>query len=703
MTIDPVVITAGTDVTVTINDIELNKDHQLTVRSEDGQTTFHTFDFKQPIVCSSKPSPSDTFEVGGDWCDPANPQNYIVHINTSGYNCQPGSTTQSKCSIHLTSTNQDLSTLLTVTPTDDEVFRIGFVIPANAVVRYPEKLDPENWANPFAPFNFYGNKDVFVQATGCEGTAEFKSWRGNKLDCDANGCIARLYETADDKGFTNGNTPTAHTFDFAFGTTPTSDIQYMTAVCESGAEASTPFRVYNYGNGKEYVKFPVIIEPGKSFDITLGGLGEKWQSLFSATSICYYFQIIDPLGIPVTPQGEGVSGSLLCDDKDKEHVGNNRVEPKVIPIFYQGSNAWWPETVIPIKGLDYGRYKFKLSASAWDDGVVGRGSADLEDPPLLGEEGEQFCVGACRNDDTQFPPGKAPCVIGKDAEGHLIDTRVDPTDGLQGTPGPRDKIAKCTAVPTAFGVVGVDPKQIVETLLGITLGFVGGIALLLIIYAGYKMVTSHGNPEQIESARETLTSAIIGLLFIIFSVVILEVIGVDILRIPGFDTDSQDTSYNEIERQRVERQRRENATPKRPDQPPGGQETPRSGDTNPPPPQEQAQPIPHDAFAITIIDSISGNIIYTKDSGVQANKKLRRGIPYRIYFVAPDITHLFAWGIKFRTDNPQKRPCTPTGPPNGCMVEYTVPSNIDVPGTVIVDVVDTDANIIASTPPIPVE
>ena len=45
---------------------------------------------------------------------------------------------------------------------------------------------------------------------------------------------------------------------------------------------------------------------------------------------------------------------------------------------------------------------------------------------------------------------------------------------------------------------------------------------------------SQGNPEQVKGAREQLTAAIIGLLFIIFSLVILQVIGFNILRIPGF-------------------------------------------------------------------------------------------------------------------------------------------------------------------------
>jgi len=42
------------------------------------------------------------------------------------------------------------------------------------------------------------------------------------------------------------------------------------------------------------------------------------------------------------------------------------------------------------------------------------------------------------------------------------------------------------------------------------------------------------HPEALKDARDQLISAIIGLIFIIFSLVILQIIGVDILRIPGF-------------------------------------------------------------------------------------------------------------------------------------------------------------------------
>lgn len=92
----------------------------------------------------------------------------------------------------------------------------------------------------------------------------------------------------------------------------------------------------------------------------------------------------------------------------------------------------------------------------------------------------------------------------------------------------------CEKINTALGLIDTEPKAFVKWIFSFVLGISGGIALLLIMLAGYKMMASQGNAEQITAAREQFTSAIIGLLFIIFSFVILQVIGVDILKIPGF-------------------------------------------------------------------------------------------------------------------------------------------------------------------------
>ena len=98
----------------------------------------------------------------------------------------------------------------------------------------------------------------------------------------------------------------------------------------------------------------------------------------------------------------------------------------------------------------------------------------------------------------------------------------------------RDNKGNCLSVETAIGTISTDPANFVNSIFRILLGFAGGVATLLIIASGYEMMTSQGNPEKVKGARERLTSAIVGLIFIIFSVAILQIIGVDILQIPGF-------------------------------------------------------------------------------------------------------------------------------------------------------------------------
>lgn len=96
------------------------------------------------------------------------------------------------------------------------------------------------------------------------------------------------------------------------------------------------------------------------------------------------------------------------------------------------------------------------------------------------------------------------------------------------------KDRRCIAVDTAIGEISTEPQGFVRRIFELVLGLAGGIALILIIISGYRFMVSQGNPEALKAATEQLTSAIVGLLFIILSFVILQVIGVDILRIPGF-------------------------------------------------------------------------------------------------------------------------------------------------------------------------
>lgn len=86
---------------------------------------------------------------------------------------------------------------------------------------------------------------------------------------------------------------------------------------------------------------------------------------------------------------------------------------------------------------------------------------------------------------------------------------------------------------TGMGCVPLNVQEFIGTFIfSWGVGFAGGIALLCIIYSAFRMQTSMGNPEAIKKAQENLTACITGLILIIFSVFILRLIGVSILRIP---------------------------------------------------------------------------------------------------------------------------------------------------------------------------
>lgn len=87
---------------------------------------------------------------------------------------------------------------------------------------------------------------------------------------------------------------------------------------------------------------------------------------------------------------------------------------------------------------------------------------------------------------------------------------------------------------TALGCIPTSADGIVQSLFRIGLGIAGGAALLFILFGAFTISVSTGDPESVQKGRDMVTSAIIGLLFIIFSTVILQWIGVSILAIPGF-------------------------------------------------------------------------------------------------------------------------------------------------------------------------
>jgi hypothetical protein len=135
----------------------------------------------------------------------------------------------------------------------------------------------------------------------------------------------------------------------------------------------------------------------------------------------------------------------------------------------------------------------------------------------------------------------------------LINEECDPEDQEEGTGSgdgmPQsfsvcesltDNNDECTTcldrdgIWTAIGCIRFQPQGLAEDLLAFGIGAGGGLTLLLLIYGAFLYTTSGGVPEQAQKGREVISGAITGLLFIILSVAILRIVGVDLLRIPGF-------------------------------------------------------------------------------------------------------------------------------------------------------------------------
>jgi len=92
----------------------------------------------------------------------------------------------------------------------------------------------------------------------------------------------------------------------------------------------------------------------------------------------------------------------------------------------------------------------------------------------------------------------------------------------------------CTGIWSAVGCIPTNGSDTIATIVTIALGMAGGFGLLMIIAAGGMLVLSRNDTKKVGDAKDMISSVVMGLLFIVFSVTILQFIGVSILKIPGF-------------------------------------------------------------------------------------------------------------------------------------------------------------------------
>ncbi len=82
--------------------------------------------------------------------------------------------------------------------------------------------------------------------------------------------------------------------------------------------------------------------------------------------------------------------------------------------------------------------------------------------------------------------------------------------------------------------VPLDPVRFVTKFYGVGLSIVSGVALLFLLYGGYLIMISRGNPGELNKGKSYIYYSLAGLLLAIFGFVFIQVVFVDILHIPGF-------------------------------------------------------------------------------------------------------------------------------------------------------------------------
>ena len=70
-------------------------------------------------------------------------------------------------------------------------------------------------------------------------------------------------------------------------------------------------------------------------------------------------------------------------------------------------------------------------------------------------------------------------------------------------------------VQSVTGLGNADPRAIAASVIKVLLGFLGIIAVMIILYAGFLWMTAAGNDDKISTAKSMMSAGIIGLIIVL--------------------------------------------------------------------------------------------------------------------------------------------------------------------------------------------
>lgn len=111
--------------------------------------------------------------------------------------------------------------------------------------------------------------------------------------------------------------------------------------------------------------------------------------------------------------------------------------------------------------------------------------------------------------------------------------KINPDTSLppQPTPGHMNTMIGCISVDGGFSQEGA-VAGLANVVLGLIFKLAGALAFLYILYGAFIVLTSQDNPEKLGKGKSILIGAIVGLVFCLLSIFILNLIANDILKIP---------------------------------------------------------------------------------------------------------------------------------------------------------------------------
>lgn len=88
---------------------------------------------------------------------------------------------------------------------------------------------------------------------------------------------------------------------------------------------------------------------------------------------------------------------------------------------------------------------------------------------------------------------------------------------------------------TALGCIPTSPDGFATWFLNKIMLVLGGIALMVMFFGVFTIISSAGVPEKLNEGKDMITASFAGIIFILFSILMLKVVGYDIFKLPDFN------------------------------------------------------------------------------------------------------------------------------------------------------------------------